>query len=133
MEESREEDEVARVRMPIMWPKEIREKNRATEINPKILGFIFSSGLQLLLYGLQLVINILMEVHYCVDEVGGDFHERRKTCVKMRKERFSINGLICGLEEEYFGLWVESNGSVWSAEFYFLKLKKISFSNLMRI
>ena len=43
MGESREEDEVAQVKMPIV----IGEKNRAREINPKILGFIFSSGRQL--------------------------------------------------------------------------------------
>ena len=74
---------------------------------------------------LQLVINIPVEVHYCVVEVGGDFQEweRRKTCLKMGKERFSINGL----EEEYFGLWAESNGS------NFFNLKRISFSNLMSI
>ena len=99
----------------------IGDKIRVREINPKILGFIYSSGLQLLLYGLQinvlqLVINKIGEVHCCVDEVGGDFQEwgRRKTCLKVGKGRFSNSELVCGLKKEYFGLWAESNGSVWS-------------------
>ena len=75
MGKSHEEDEVAHVRMPMTWQKVIGEKNRAREINPKILGFIFSSGLQLLLCELQLLINIIVEVHYYIDEVGGDFQE----------------------------------------------------------
>ena len=98
MEESCEEVEVAHVRMPMTWQKVIGEKNRAREINLKILGFIFPSGLQLLLYGLQLLINKIVEVHYCVDEVGGDFQEwgRRKTCLKVGKGRFGNNWLVCG-------------------------------------
>ena len=57
MGESREEEEVTHIRMLMTWQKVIGKKIRAREINHKILDFTISSGIQLLLNGLQLIIN----------------------------------------------------------------------------